>query len=174
MERYQLRLHEKPLADLFDEVADRVWLEVAPHARGREVDAYEAVSEAVQYFLALHLRRFDGCGTEIFCDECVVARPLAVPSWIQEGRDPNLRKDADRFQLFVPRGLHRFLYEMATGIWRQLLREESVRDPRLSPDRRWQIADALREALAPYVYRNTECGRHLACDEAHELHLVRD
>jgi hypothetical protein len=173
MERYQLRLHEKPLAHLVDEVADRVWLEVAPHARGREVDAYEAVSEAVQYFLALHLRRLDRCGTEVFCDGCVVARPLAVPPRVHAGTDPNLREDADRFQLFVPRGLQRFLYEMASAIWRQLLCEEAVRDPRFSPDRRWQIADALREALAPYVYRNPECGRHAACDQARELHLVR-
>jgi hypothetical protein len=169
MERYQVRLHQKPLSDFLDEVAASLWNEIRPLARSRVVDTFEAVSQAVWYYLGKHLHRFESCGTVPCCHDDTVFQPLARASEVLSP-DPNMDEDVELLQLFVPTDLKGFLATLVTNVWRSVACEQDVLP--LTPTQDARLAEAARRALAPHVYFNTECGRRSACVPANERPLL--
>jgi hypothetical protein len=171
MERYQVRLYKKSIQELFDEIGHRVAAVVAPELGGAR-QTEDRVRAAVSSAISLHLHRFNTCGTEIFCDECAVFRPL-MSKGTQEGEfEVNLREDADRYQLLLPQDLWAFLDELTSSVWQTLLREEITHEVAPSTETRRKITRAIRDGLAPYVYFNTECGHRNVCGRARDLPIT--
>jgi hypothetical protein len=175
MEVYQLRLFEKSLEALCDEIAGKVWPVVAKLAGARGARGHAAVREAVWDVLTKHLHRFEECGAKVFCDEGVFSRPLTSSRQTADERtDPNLRADATRYHFRVPQTLSAFLEAMSFAIWSHLAREKDFEGRMPDAATRRRALGALRSALAPYVYYNTECGTRWECQHAHERALVGD
>jgi hypothetical protein len=170
MERYEVRLHKKTLGEFFDEVAAAAWSQVAAFAAA-EVEGKEAVKEAVNGFLTHHLHRYDNCGKHVFCTECAVFKPLQMARDGDERTDPNLREDADIYQLFVHDGLNTMLETLASLSWWYVVRNQKADVRKPTSEERLRIREALRSALAPHVYYNTECGARWECQHAREVRL---
>lgn len=151
---YELRLSGGRIQGLLEEVGDRIWVEVAACAHGREADGYEAVHEAVSTYFEARLRAMDP-------DEGGRVRrwyrPLCVDTRAEAAGDGGLSRTAERYGLELEReDLTAFLYGLAESVWRQLLREEAVEAQPLSPEVRWQMADAVREVLGPHIFAAAE------------------
>lgn len=162
MERYQIRLHDKTVDGLCDEVVEVVWREVAPLVPGREVKGHKAVIAALREVFTKNIHRFGVCGTESFCDENC-GRPLASDAETAEPEEPGDEDDVERYQLFVTVDLEHFLQETASVVWLHMVRKEAARELQPSPAERDRIAQAVRRALGPYIYFNAECGHRRQC-----------
>ena len=167
MERYQIRIHGKPLDEVYREIAWRSARAAAPQGADANVDVDERAARALADSLAPHLHRYDNCGTEIFCDECALFQPLMTGKGASDAFDENLREDADRYHLFAPTDLPALLEDVATAVLAVVAPGQSA-GPSAVETRR-KVLRTIRDGLAPYVYFNSECGHTRTCEAAQEL-----
>lgn len=168
MPRYQLRLRQdQSLTDVLDGCVEAVLklLSVNPEFGALNDGEKQALESGLRKVLSRYIVRFDVCGGQALCEESMEPVGWNVrPDPALSPRHPWEAEEVTRLAVNVARGLEELVDGLEAAVYRELFK--TPQRAHQAPALKNALGLALRDALAPHLYRNVTCGSLELCRQA--------
>lgn len=162
---------DQSLDDVLGELAHAVWGVLSAHPSMKRLiqpQEQEPLRARLKTVFSRFIVRFDTCGLQVVCEEAVQPaewNPNPKPElWPTH---PWQAQDIRRLMLVVEKRLEEFVDALEAAIFLEMFRTPERAG--LAKALRLELADAIRGAIGPHLYRNISCGMSELCRESVKL-----